>query len=133
MINCYIERGHINFFLETIICEYKLKISDILSTFINHDFKIYNKIDNTELTINYLPEKLKFLYKFSNTDYYIDKYLNYILINTVKCDNICSICLDPTQKSYNFKCGHYFHNKCIITWIERHDTCPICRQKLYIK
>lgn len=29
-------------------------------------------------------------------------------------------CLQP--------CGHYFHNDCLKPWIERTNSCPICRR-----
>ena len=25
------------------------------------------------------------------------------------------------------KCVHLFHTKCITTWLQHHDVCPICR------
>lgn len=48
----------------------------------------------------------------------------------------CSICCE------NFiacdiigflKCRHYFHDTCIQTWIDRSNTCPLCRRELYKK
>lgn len=29
-------------------------------------------------------------------------------------------------------CGHIFHNGCIMTWLEEHNTCPLCRNKILI-
>ena len=61
----------------------------------------------------------------------------------------CSICLEPLKQlskwdklhlgysttSYctNFttlSCNHKFHTKCIITWLSKKDTCPICRNNI---
>jgi hypothetical protein len=30
------------------------------------------------------------------------------------------------------RCGHYFHNTCIETWLNNHITCPNCRQNVII-
>lgn len=30
------------------------------------------------------------------------------------------------------KCKHHFHLSCILEWMERSDTCPICDQVLII-
>jgi hypothetical protein len=29
------------------------------------------------------------------------------------------------------RCGHIFHPMCLITWLEDHSTCPMCRDKLF--
>ena len=47
---------------------------------------------------------------------------------TVSID--CSICLcDMEDKSKMVKtsCGHCFHTTCIDTWLNRNNTCPLCR------
>ncbi len=28
-------------------------------------------------------------------------------------------------------CGHYLHNDCLTPWVERANSCPICRQSFY--
>ncbi|CAI2369973.1 unnamed protein product [Moneuplotes crassus] len=30
-------------------------------------------------------------------------------------------------------CAHIFHKRCIKDWIKEHNTCPICRKKIYEK
>ena len=27
-------------------------------------------------------------------------------------------------------CGHVFHRKCAVPWLEKHNTCPFCRREL---
>ena len=27
-------------------------------------------------------------------------------------------------------CNHYFHEECIMPWLNQHDSCPICRFEL---
>ena len=56
----------------------------------------------------------------------------------------CSICLNHTQFNSNgikpkncndtrLKCKHMFHRKCIKTWFNVNDTCPMCRQDIKFK
>lgn len=46
----------------------------------------------------------------------------------------CSVCLtefilgEPVR---NLACKHLFHDQCIITWLEQHDNCPLCRTPIY--
>jgi hypothetical protein len=44
----------------------------------------------------------------------------------------CAVCLevlpqdpDKTQKT---GCSHVFHKECLATWLDKHNTCPTCRQ-----
>lgn len=45
----------------------------------------------------------------------------------------CSICLEMlnvVEHEFCFtinKCKHIFHEKCIVKWLIKHPTCPICR------
>lgn len=47
----------------------------------------------------------------------------------------CSICLEPiSDKIINKACGHNnFCKECILKWIQKDKTCPICRTKLVKK
>lgn len=45
---------------------------------------------------------------------------------------ICSICLDDDEplKDENAeltRCAHRYHKACLDTWLEKNDTCPLCR------
>jgi hypothetical protein len=31
--------------------------------------------------------------------------------------------------AYLQPCGHYLHNDCLTPWVERANSCPICRQR----
>ncbi|KAM0124717.1 hypothetical protein ACHAP3_010184 [Botrytis cinerea] len=53
----------------------------------------------------------------------------------------CGICIEPYaeatiplepnhEPSKMPKCGHVFGRDCIIEWLKRHDTCPMCRDEL---
>jgi hypothetical protein len=42
----------------------------------------------------------------------------------------CCICLDEIElgnETLLLPCGHMFHSKCGFTWLEKSNTCPICR------
>ena len=42
---------------------------------------------------------------------------------------VCSICIAPHEPrgSVKLKCGHCYHLPCITRWLERANTCPVCR------
>ncbi|KAF0686109.1 Aste57867_22074 [Aphanomyces stellatus] len=48
-------------------------------------------------------------------------------------DSTCSICLDPLEEgapvftNIRLGCAHAFHHECVSTWLNRHETCPLCR------
>jgi E3 ubiquitin-protein ligase RNF115/126 len=42
----------------------------------------------------------------------------------------CIICQDNvvvTEPVTKLPCNHWFHKECIGTWLEEHDSCPVCR------
>ncbi len=45
----------------------------------------------------------------------------------------CVICLDDYGQGATVRtlaCGHAFHVACIDTWLERKDTCPLCKASI---
>jgi hypothetical protein len=43
----------------------------------------------------------------------------------------CSICFDECKdKTCTLECGHTFHTKCIFTWFNKNNTCPMCRAEV---
>ncbi|KAL2490239.1 RING/U-box superfamily protein [Abeliophyllum distichum] len=46
----------------------------------------------------------------------------------------CAICLEvhnPEEKVRKIaKCGHFFHSDCIVLWLKKNSTCPVCRTLL---
>jgi hypothetical protein len=49
--------------------------------------------------------------------------------NKVELPNCC-ICLEEIslgEKSILLPCGHMFHSNCIVTWLKKNNTCPMCR------
>ncbi len=50
----------------------------------------------------------------------------------IEINDNCSICLDEKKlrKIFITECNHTFHKKCINKWLDKSDTCPICRKIL---
>lgn len=50
----------------------------------------------------------------------------------VKSTNLqCTVCMDDFQvgdSARQLPCEHFFHQDCIIPWLELHASCPICRK-----
>lgn len=46
----------------------------------------------------------------------------------------CHVCLLDFQNAEKLlrlpKCGHEFHPDCLKPWVDRHTTCPVCRQSI---
>ncbi|KAL3745898.1 hypothetical protein ACJRO7_014921 [Eucalyptus globulus] len=48
-------------------------------------------------------------------------------------DECCCICLEKlngAEKVVEIPCSHLFHNKCIVEWLKRNNSCPLCRCKV---
>lgn len=46
----------------------------------------------------------------------------------------CCICCDillPDSDLLHLKCGHIFHDQCLLEWMKRSKTCPQCRKKTF--
>lgn len=45
----------------------------------------------------------------------------------------CAVCvedIDVGQRVSRLACGHIFHARCLLTWLQRADSCPNCRLRL---
>ncbi|KAJ0177780.1 hypothetical protein K1T71_006653 [Dendrolimus kikuchii] len=53
---------------------------------------------------------------------------------TIESENKnCAICLkslDIGDKATKMPCNHCFHSTCILTWLNRTNSCPFCRYEL---
>jgi hypothetical protein len=46
-------------------------------------------------------------------------------------DDLCSICrCELGLGTESMQCGHRFHTMCIHRWMQRSETCPVCRASL---
>ena len=42
----------------------------------------------------------------------------------------CCICLDDDlENTKTLLCGHMFHQKCIEEWLQKEESCPLCREE----
>lgn len=92
--------------------------------------------ENTEAFLEYLHEYRNQYQRFSK-EFYKEKlkelkkikYGSFIKKAKEKQED-CSICLEKFKKTrmiYLLPCDHYYHIKCISSWISQNDTCPSCR------
>jgi len=47
----------------------------------------------------------------------------------------CTICLDegtPQTRWRSLRCGHHFHEACLLEWLRRARRCPLCRLDLHV-
>jgi hypothetical protein len=48
-------------------------------------------------------------------------------------DTLCSICQDdiePGAEVLKLHCRHVYHTACVVSWLESHNTCPLCRLEM---
>ena len=61
----------------------------------------------------------------------------YIINYEKRKEKICPICLIDFKEEdilIRFSCKeHIFHKKCLCTWLEKSDICPLCKKSLIIK
>ncbi|CAK9326376.1 unnamed protein product [Citrullus colocynthis] len=46
---------------------------------------------------------------------------------------VCAVCKDKfsmEEKVRKLPCGHYYHDDCILPWLNIRNTCPVCRHEL---
>ena len=43
---------------------------------------------------------------------------------------ICAICMEVLgERGEPLNCGHLYHAKCVIPWLQKNRSCPTCRDK----
>lgn len=45
-------------------------------------------------------------------------------------DRVCIICREEMTEGKKLGCGHYFHFRCLRSWLERQQACPTCRRQV---
>ncbi|XP_010275665.1 PREDICTED: probable E3 ubiquitin-protein ligase RHB1A [Nelumbo nucifera] len=59
--------------------------------------------------------------------------LSEAIISATEEEDVCPTCLeeyDEQNPRIITKCEHHFHLACILEWMERSDTCPVCDQEM---
>lgn len=55
-------------------------------------------------------------------------------VTDVPSGEVCTICLlefgEGSEIIRQLPCNHYFHEDCIIPWLQTSNTCPVCRHQL---
>ena len=49
-------------------------------------------------------------------------------------DHPCSICCEEPKendKITTLPCKHHYHENCVKKWLKMHNSCPICRKKIW--
>ena len=89
-------------------------VMDSLSLF-NNGKKLYSILKNSRKLNTLLPD--------CNPEDISDK------------NDLCTICMDTLMDSHSFPkklpCGHILHLNCLKHWLERSQTCPICRVNVF--
>lgn len=50
-------------------------------------------------------------------------------VSTSSCP-VCTDDFDLQERVVRLPCGHEFHRDCVVAWLKRHCTCPVCRREL---
>lgn len=55
-------------------------------------------------------------------------------INKIDYIENCALCFEDFEKDGKndcllTRCGHIFHESCVTEWIERNESCPICKKR----
>ncbi|XP_041364685.1 E3 ubiquitin-protein ligase RNF181-like [Gigantopelta aegis] len=65
---------------------------------------------------------------------FVDELPTKLISPTIAAQGIqCSVCLgefDEEDETKTLPCDHQFHSKCILPWLQKVSTCPVCRCEL---
>lgn len=78
--------------------------------------------------------------KKGEIEFYVEPSLEKIILASRQCvlcqrQEQCAICMGEKGeigKSLRLDCGHVFDSDCIMTWLKKCGTCPICRSKIVL-
>ena len=108
----------VQFVTDLINSEYENdEIENILNYILNNDNNRYGSPPASQSEITKLN-------KYTLTK---DKLINF------GTENTCSVCKEDFiigNKMMDLPCNHYFHEECLMPWLNQHDSCPICRFEL---
>lgn len=131
-----------NLYIEELPLEYIFSedgsFNDILlRNLSDFDFDSLTNLTNSENQINELFENSQTVEKPTDSNFIENMELK--IFDDLKQKKECCLCLsafENNDKFYELPCGHCFHDdskdECggIIKWLEKNNTCPICRYEL---
>lgn len=53
--------------------------------------------------------------------------------STTNINMTCPVCTDDFENNddiTSLPCRHHFHRKCVVAWLSRHCSCPVCRKEM---
>lgn len=63
----------------------------------------------------------------TNRILYADGKRSVVLLQSSSEPIECCVCLSRAETHVALRCGHKFHQSCVVEWIEKTPTCPSCR------
>lgn len=106
--------------------------SNFRSSFVNDDFvNIIEERLRQNQNSNKPPaskEAIDKLKKFKMSEKYCKRNDKGVLEQPTCCICICEI--KKNEETLLLPCGHMFHSKCIMNWLNQNNTCPVCRFEL---
>ena len=89
----------------------------------NNNNNSNNRIYNSDIEARIIPNLSQIDKKTISYEELLNYFNNYD----------CTICLEEfnnDEEIIKLKCNHLFHSKCIDDWIEKNQSCPLCRINL---
>jgi hypothetical protein len=58
---------------------------------------------------------------------YIARFPDVTAAELADTEQICIVCREELTQGKRLPCGHILHFHCLLNWLQRQQTCPICR------
>lgn len=98
---------------------------------VNHEQLFRYQDLSFTMRLNFIEGLLEYFRTKRNHDPKVNINIEYS--NVLNYDDKCPICRDSSDEETEFikiKCNHIFHKQCIFQWIQKSQSCPMCRIKL---
>ena len=109
--------------------EFAKKVSRIFARKVKSDLHLYDEgIDPQE----YITKCVENSIELAKLKVHLGKYMK---VDNTDCKVSCIMCMGKFLKNEYKRilpCGHFFHKKCIDTWIFKYNAtgCPCCRKQI---
>ena len=110
-----------------IYCKYKIEKKNFPCEYFNN-----NNNNNNNMTTNMTKTKHCSICKNTGHNKRTCPNLDYTRVVDATAVPVCSVCLDQfgDKACCKLACGHNFHTKCIFTWVQKNNNCPMCRANI---